>query len=445
MVIAGRKVDQVTVQDKDAGRGVQCQTKLDEYRRVRQQTLDLVAPLSEEDMVVQSMPDASPAKWHLAHTTWFFETFILQVYQTGFRHFNPAFNHLFNSYYESVGARHARPQRGLLTRPSLNEVLAYRQYIDDCIATFLQKLQENDDDVMADVLSLLTIGIHHEMQHQELISTDILHLLWHNPLKPVIYPAPAVTSNAGADSARPLQMLEFEGGIVSVGQNDKASDFCYDCETPAHQVILQPYRIANRLVTNGEWLEFMADGGYSNSRLWLSDGWTTVNKHHWRAPLYWLKEGEQWWQYGLDGLRPVDGAAPVCHVSFYEADAFARWAGKRLPLEHEWEVAARQQPIAGNFLDNKTYRPQAAHDAPEAAQLYGDVWQWMQSPFTPYPGFKTQRGALGEYNGKFMSNQMVLRGGSCVTPKQQLRASYRNFFYPHHRWQFSGLRLAEYQ
>lgn len=452
MAIARRKVDHLMVLGESSGHKGKEMTAVDqvdacleEYSRVRQQTLDLVSPLSEEDMVVQSMPDASPAKWHLAHTTWFFETFILQTYQPGYRHFNPVFNHLFNSYYESVGTRHARPHRGLLTRPTLNQVLAYRQYIDDCIVTFMQKLQKNEIDAIPDVLALLTTGLHHEMQHQELISTDILHLMSCNPLKPAVYSVPESTTTDLKTRTLDLKMHDFDGGIVSVGQNDRTGDFCYDCETPEHQVILQPYRLANRLVTNSEWLEFMADGGYGNSLLWLSDGWAAVNKYKWKAPLYWHKEGEQWGQYGLDGMRPVDGSAPVCHVSFYEADAFARWAGKRLPLEHEWEIAAGTQSINGNFLEDRHYRPQPAQPAKGITQMYGDVWQWTQSPFTPYPGFKVQRGALGEYNGKFMSNQMVLRGGSCVTPIQQLRASYRNFFYPHLRWQFSGLRLAEYQ
>ena len=419
----------------------QSQACLHNFLHVRRQTLALVAPLSPEDMVVQSMPDASPTKWHLAHTSWFFEAFILKLFKADFCWFNTAYNHLFNSYYESVGPRHARPYRGMLTRPSLEEVKQYRTYIDDAVQTLVRTVQCETQ--LQQIMALMTLGIHHEMQHQELISTDILHLLWHNPLRPTIYPCNSSNTQT-TSNLTPLRMIDFDGGIVSVGQNLNTDNFSYDCEGPAHNTLLQPYRLSNRLITNEEWLAFIADGGYSNSLLWLSDGWAAVQKHQWQAPLYWLELDGAWQQYGLDGLQPLLNSAPVCHVSYYEADAFARWAGKRLPLEHEWEVAAQRQAIEGNFLENNAFRPQPS-DSKVMAQLFGDVWQWTQSPFSPYPGFNAQAGALGEYNGKFMNNQYVLRGGSCVTPKQQLRTSYRNFFYPHHRWQFSGLRLAEYQ
>lgn len=410
----------------------------DHYAAVRQQTNNLIAHLSAEDACVQSMPDASPAKWHLGHTTWFFETFILKDFANGYQVYDPAFNYLFNSYYDSVGKRHARPQRGLLTRPSLDAVKDYRRHVDTHMTALLAEREQ-------DIHGLVTIGLHHEMQHQELFLTDILHALSHNPLNPALRNDTA--PQAGKTPA-PMDMIAFEGGLVEIGAPEAESmtwsGFSYDCEQPTHQTYVQPFKLASRLVNNGDWLAFMEDGGYQDPLLWLSDGWATVQGEDWQAPLYWEKRDDVWHQFGAHGLQPIDIAAPVCHVSYYEADAYARWAGKRLPSEAEWEIAAKERVIDGNFLENQAWQPLApAADAAPLSDLYGDVWQWTQSPYTAYPGFKTNQGALGEYNGKFMSSQMVLRGGSCATPRLQLRATYRNFFYPHQRWQFMGLRLAE--
>ncbi len=402
------------------------------YSRVRQQTEHLTESLSAEDMTAQSMPDASPAKWHLAHTTWFFETFILVPHQPEYKVFNEHFQVLFNSYYESVGDRHPRPKRGLLTRPALAAVREYRLYVDDQIRRLLA-LHENDA-----IHKLLMVGLHHEMQHQELLLTDILHLFSFNPLYPVLMDRPI-----GQLSSKqiPLEMHSVEGALTDIGALTEG--FSYDNEKPRHRSYVNSFKLAKRLVTNGEWLEFMADGAYQNSLLWLSDGWACCQREHWHAPLYWRTHDEQWMQYGLDGLKALDLNAPVCHISYYEADAFARWSGKRLPREQEWELCASKQKIQGNFLEQMCCRPVAATGDAVIQQLYGDVWEWTQSAYSAYPGFKAELGALGEYNGKFMANQFVLRGGSCVTPLMQMRSSYRNFFHPHQRWQFSGLRLAE--
>ena len=405
-----------------------------DYLRVREQTLRLIENLTVEDMVAQSMPDASPIKWHLAHTTWFFETFILQHYLKNFECFNPTYCHLFNSYYVSAGTRHERPNRGLLTRPPLEEVLEYRHRVDEHMAILLS-------DNNPEITYLATVGLHHEMQHQELMQTDLLHLLSHNPMFPQVIKSKAVHQPATVK----LAMCSVDGGLVNIGapKNTALTDFSYDCEKPLHKVYVSSFSIANRPINNGEWLEFIDDGGYQNPMLWLSDGWACREKNQWQAPLYWHNRDNLWFQYGLDGLQPLELNRPVCHVSYYEADAFARWSGKRLPTEQEWEIVAREYPIRGNFLEQEHWRPQALHTEPKGcAQLFGDVWEWTQSSYSPYPGFEPELGALGEYNGKFMSNQFVLRGGSCVTPQMQMRSTYRNFFYPHHRWQFSGLRLA---
>lgn len=403
----------------------------------RLQTLDLIEGLSDADATVQSMEDASPAKWHLAHTTWFFEEFVLKAGNPGYKTFDERYLFLFNSYYEAVGPRHPRPLRGLLTRPSLATVLAYRRHVDLALQLRLkQRLPQ-------DTLDLVELGIQHEQQHQELLLMDILHLFAQNPLKPAYRSKP----DAAALSIRqePLQWVEYPGGRVTIGHDGLG--FAFDCETPRHEVLLRPFALASRLVTNGDWCEFIAEEGYQTSRWWLSDGWKTVRSEEWDAPLYWLRRDGQWLQMSLSGESPLDQAAPVSHVSFYEADAYARWAGKRLPTEFEWEVAARELPLQGNFLESGRLRPlpaaviEGSPDQPK--QMLGDVWQWTASPYLAYPGFKTAEGAVGEYNGKFMSNQFVLRGGSCVTPQSHIRATYRNFFYPHQRWQFSGLRLAE--
>ncbi len=420
-------------------------TLLDHYKRVRHQTLALTEGLSAEDLCCQSMPDASPGKWHLAHTTWFFETFILQAFQPEFRWHNEAYCYLFNSYYDSVGQRHARPHRGLLTRPYLQEVLVYRNAVDEAMCRLIELRGDEVD-------ALVTIGLHHEMQHQELLLTDLLHLLSFNPLRPaVLSTVSSLSKSTPFNSASPeMHMRSLEGGLISVGAETNGaqswSGFSYDCEQPRHQAFLAPYKLGSRLVSNEEWMAFIEDGGYSSSLLWMSDGWTAKNREDWQAPLYWEKRDDTWWQYGLDGLKPIDRCAPVHHVSFYEADAFARWVGKRLPREFELEQVADSRPVSGNFLESYAWRPFSANLSGEDFEdIYGDVWEWTQSAFSAFPGFDPKQGALGEYNGKFMVNQFVLKGGSCVTPRHQMRSTYRNFFYPHQRWQFSGLRLAEDQ
>ncbi|HIP79844.1 MAG TPA: ergothioneine biosynthesis protein EgtB [Kiloniellaceae bacterium] len=423
----------------------------DGFEAVRARSLALAAPLSPEDMTAQSMEDASPTKWHLAHTSWFFETFILKDFRAGYRVFHEGYGFLFNSYYEAVGARHARPRRGLLTRPPVAEVLDYRRHVD---AAMLDVIDAADEATWQRIAPLLELGLHHEMQHQELLLTDILHLLAQNPLAPAYREAAPVV----AAQAAPLRWCDYDGGVVEIGHNGEG--FAFDCEGPRHQTLLQPFALASRLVTNADWLAFMADGGYAEPGLWLSDGWARCQAEGWQAPLYWQPldgggpEGgrdSNWASMGLEGLQPVDPAAPVCHVSLYEADAFARWAGARLPTEAELETALQASvpetgSLTGNLLSSGALRPLPAAEAGDAAapaQLVGDVWEWTQSPYAPYPGFRAPEGAVGEYNGKFMCNQFVLRGGSCVTPDAQLRLSYRNFFYPHQRWQFTGLRLAK--
>ncbi len=401
----------------------------DLFAHVRGLSLALTAPLSDADATVQSMDDASPAKWHLAHTSWFFETFILRDHVPGYKPFDAAYHYLFNSYYEAEGARHARPMRGMLTRPSLDDIRAYRAHVDAAIAQAMPSFSN-------DVLALIELGLNHEQQHQELLLTDILHLFAQNPLNPAIWPPVPVASV----DPQPLEWVEGPAGRVEIGH--AGDGFAFDCEGPRHAVLLTPYALASRPVTNGEWAAFIADGGYSQSRHWLSDGWAWVKANGIEAPLYWRRDAEGGWQqFGLDGLRSVDPAAPVCHISLYEADAYACWAGARLPTEAEWEaVAAAHDAASGHQLDRAgPVRPRA--DA--ATAMFGNVWQWTGSAFRPYPGFKAAEGAVGEYNGKFMSGQFVLRGSSCATPRGSVRPSYRNFFYPHQRWQFTGLRLAK--
>lgn len=400
----------------------------DLFTYVRALTLALVDPLSDADATVQSMDDASPAKWHLAHTSWFFETFVLRDHVSGYEAFDPEFHFLFNSYYEAEGARHARPHRGLLTRPSLDTIRAYRAHVDAAMLEAMPGLGN-------DVLALIELGLNHEQQHQELLLTDILHLFAQNPLFPAIWPAeplPMVESQL-------LEWIEGPTGQVEIGH--QGAGFGFDCEGPRHAVLLAPYELASRPVTNGEWAAFIADGGYTQSRHWLADGWAWVQAEGIEAPLYWQRDAAgHWQQFGLDGLRRVDPGAPVCHISLYEADAYAAWAGARLPTEAEWEaIAATHDPRGGNQLD--VAGPACPH-ADAADALFGNVWQWTGSAYRPYPGFKPAEGAVGEYNGKFMSGQFVLRGGSCATPRGSVRPCYRNFFYPHQRWQFTGLRLA---
>jgi dimethylhistidine N-methyltransferase len=403
------------------------------FYAVRHASRLLTAELTDADATAQSMVDASPAKWHLAHTTWFFESMVLVPYLPGYRLFDDRYNFLFNSYYESLGDRHPRPARGLLTRPTLDTVHAYRDHVDAGIARVLRRPPA------LEVSNLIELGCHHEQQHQELLLTDILHLFAQSPLRPA-YKAPGPLP-VSARSGAALEYLSFEGGVVQVGHSGPG--FAFDCEAPRHQVILEPYRLANRQVTNGEWREFMCDGGYSNPLVWLAEGWDAVRSQKWSAPLYWEKHEDVYWSMTLRGPQPVDPEAPVTHVSFFEADAFARWAGKRLPTESEWEQAAVSASREGNFADSGRLRPMAAPAVQGLRQMFGDVWEWTRSAFQPYPGFVPPSGAVGEYNGKFMSGQFVLRGGSCATPASHIRHTYRNFFAPTARWQFSGVRLAE--
>jgi ergothioneine biosynthesis protein EgtB len=400
------------------------------YRAVRAATLALAEPLSAEDCALQSMPDASPTKWHLAHTSWYFETFALEPALPGYRPFEPAFRVLFNSYYNGVGPQYARPQRGLLTRPSLAEVHAYREHVDRHLLALLEDAKQG-----AALRAVVLLGTHHEQQHQELILTDVKHLLAQNPLAPVYRESAARSARADAGNAR---FAAFPGGVREVGHAD--AGFAFDNEGPRHRVYLEPFALASRPVTNGEFLAFVDAGGYRDPDPWLSDGWAAVQRSGWEAPLYWQRRDGAWWTFTLGGLRELALDEPVTHVSFYEADAFARWAGARLPTEVEWEVAAAGAEIVGSFVESGALHPRpAAPGESGLAQMFGDVWEWTRSAYAPYPGYAPPAGVLGEYNGKFMSNQIVLRGGSCATPADHIRASYRNFFYPDARWQFSGI------
>jgi len=404
------------------------------FRAVRARTVDLVAPLSDADATVQSMPDASPAKWHLAHTTWFFESFVLRDHVPGHGLYDERWPFLFNSYYEAEGARLARPSRGMLTRPLLDEVIAWRAYVDAAVERAWPHLPARARD-------LLELGCHHEEQHQELLLTDILHLFAQNPLLPAIWPRKARTLPGRAE---PLRWIAGRSGRYAIGHD--GAGFAFDCEGPRHEVLLHPHALADRPVTNGEWQDFIADGGYRTASLWLSDGWAWVQANAIEAPAYWRRGEDGLFRqcFGLDGPRQIDPAAPVCHVSYYEADAFAQWAGARLPTEEEWEAAAgRLDPAQGHFLDEAgPVHPRPSSPGEGLRQMFGDVWEWTRSAYLPYPGFTPASGAVGEYNGKFMSGQFVLKGGSCATPRGHARASYRNFFYPHQRWQFTGVRLA---
>lgn len=402
--------------------------------RTRGRSLDLAAPLGIEDQAAQANEDASPTKWHLAHVTWFFETFVLASYLPNYKIFDQRFNYCFNSYYEAQGPRQPRAMRGLLTRPTCFEVRAYRAYVDEALQLLFSRGVADDEEVARRI----EIGVNHEQQHQELLLTDILSLFALNPLRPAYRDGAPLRAHLQPPA---LTWTGFAGGRRAIGHAGEG--FAFDNEAPRHEVLLRPFKLADRLVTNSEWLDFIADGGYRSPALWLSDGWARIKGDGWRAPLYWEERDGQWLQMTLWGLQAIDRAAPVCHVSFYEAEAFARWAGKRLPTEFEWEAAAAQVPVCGNLLDSGALRPLAAPPGEGLRQMFGDVWQWTQSAYSPFPGYRPAVGALGEYNGKFMCGQMVLRGASCATPDEQARATYRNFFYPHQRWQFCGLRLAD--
>jgi ergothioneine biosynthesis protein EgtB len=384
------------------------------YLKVRNETERRAAPLSAEDQLIQSMPDASPAKWHRAHTTWFFEQFLLGEHCPDYRPFHPDYAFLFNSYYVSAGPRHARHRRGDLTRPSAEEITAYRRHVDAAVVNFFRSAGQ---DTLVRIAPLVEVGLNHEQQHQELMFTDILHAFAQNPILPAYDPAWQFPASRRSEA----DWATLNEGIYSVGHADES--FHFDNEKPAHRALVGPVKLARNLVTNAEWLAFMQDGGYSTATLWLMDGFAVASKEQWDAPLYWREIDGRWHIMTLAGLKPVDPAAPVCHVSYYEADAFARWSSKHLPTEMEWEVAARADQL---------------NDA------FGVVWQWTRSAYSPYPGYRAADGALGEYNGKFMINQLVLRGSSLATPDGHSRVTYRNFFYPHHRWQFTGLRLADY-
>jgi ergothioneine biosynthesis protein EgtB len=406
------------------------------YQQVRQTSEKICQPLVIEDYVIQSMPDVSPPKWHLAHTTWFFETFLLVPYLKNYRVFHPQFGYLFNSYYEAVGERHPRPQRGLLSRPTVEEVYEYRNYVDRAMEELIaQKIGDRD------LESLITLGLHHEQQHQELLLTDIKHIFAVNPLRPSYHLDVKSTVSKLAENRDPKEKwLDYPGGLYAIGHQNE--EFAFDNESPKHQVYLQDYYLASRLVTNGEYLEFIEAGGYNKPEYWLAEGWTTIQTEKWFAPLYWEKIDGCWWIFTLAGMQPIDPNEPVCHVSFYEADAYASFRGKRLPKESEWEIAASQVSIEGNFLETGRLHPTVATGMTRPDQIFGDVWEWTQSAYLPYPGFRSATGAIGEYNGKFMCNQMVLRGGSCVTSASHIRPTYRNFFPPSARWQFTGIRLS---
>lgn len=409
---------------------------IEKYKAVRNFFNTLCEPLKTEDYVIQSMPDVSPAKWHLAHTSWFFEAFVLKNAVKNYRSLYPQYNYLFNSYYTQIGERFTRAIRGLLSRPTVEEVYNYRNYIDKNIIEFLENCTEKQ---LKESGPVIEIGIHHEQQHQELFLTDIKHVFSINPLRPVYIDNFPPLVNYVPE----LVFRKYGEDIYEIGH--KGNDYGFDNEFPRHKVYLNSFNIANRLVTNREFIDFIEDGGYKKPELWLSDGFAVSERENWQAPFYWEKIDDEWWNFKLTGFHIVDLNEPVCHISYYEADAYARWAGCRLPTEFEWEVAADKISMEGNFVENGYFHPVAVPENYNKAivQMYGDVWEWTMSPYIPYPGYKTLPGALGEYNGKFMSNQIVLRGGSCATSATHIRKTYRNFFYPHSRWQFMGLRLAK--
>ncbi len=412
---------------------------IERFRAVRNFSTRLCQTLVPEDYVVQSMPDVSPTKWHLAHTSWFFETFILKNWMTGYRSEIPEYAYLFNSYYNAAGSMHRRDLRGLISRPTVEETHRFRDSIDSAVC---ELIGNSDDTLFAEMETVMVLGLHHEQQHQELLVTDIKHVFAQSPLHPIFrkradIPSPAVEA---------MEFIEFDEATVTIGH--KGDEFSYDNEGPQHRALVPAFSLASRPVTNGEYLAFIHAGGYQRPDFWLSLGWTTVNEQRWEAPLYWEKRDGEWWNFTHSGFRPVNQSEPVTHLSYFEADAYANWEGARLPTEFEWEYAAKNLPIAGNFVDEENFHPVPAAPAVAGSgqnklqQMFGDVWEWTRSSYSPYPGYRAAPGALGEYNGKFMCNQYVLRGGSCATSRNHLRATYRNFFQPEKRWQFTGLRLA---
>jgi ergothioneine biosynthesis protein EgtB len=437
------------------------------YECIRAFSELLCAPLVPEDYVVQSMPDVSPTKWHLAHTSWFFETFLLAPHSPDYQPFNPHFAYLFNSYYLTVGDRHCRQNRGQLSRPTVSEVYDYRKHVDACMRRFLREISHAK---LAELRAMIELGLHHEQQHQELMLTDIKHVFWVNPLRP----AYRAREHVPAPQPPPMRWARFDGGMHGIGH--AGDSFAFDNESPRHRVFLDPFEIGSRLVTNGEYLAFIKDGGYRTATLWLSEGFATAQQEQWQAPQYWIQQDGQWWHHTLSGLRPVDPHEPVCHVSFFEADAFARWAGARLPSEEQWEVTSQSVPLEGSFVESGRLHPGSITDptalssqapardlgscasvtpdsrcldSPDMTvtgtslrQMFGETWQWTRSAYGGYPGYHPAAGALGEYNGKFMCNQFVLRGGSCATSRTHIRRTYRNFFAPAVRWQFTGIRLS---
>ncbi len=401
---------------------------MEQFRNVRRDTELICAPLAIDDYQVQSITETSPPKWHIAHVTWFFEEFVLSYFNSSYKPFHPRYAYLFNSYYETVGEMQPRAKRGMLSRPTVEEIYRYRRYVDDHMQSLALNLDESQWNKFC---QRVTLGLHHEQQHQELLFMDIKHNLSVNPLKPAYHEQRQTPPTFQS----PMQWIERQGGVQSIGH--QGDDFSFDNETPRHQVLLLDHQLASRLVTNGEYRDFIEDNGYQRPELWLADGWYLLKQTGWKQPLYWELKDSEWWQFTLGGMQQLNLNEPVCHLSFYEADAYARWAGARLPTEPEIECMLAKQPIVGNFVNHEILHP-----LPGEGQWYGDVWEWTASAYSPYPGFKPLAGSMGEYNGKFMCNQMVLRGGCCITPENHIRATYRNFYYPHDRWPFTGLRLA---
>ncbi|HEV2842641.1 MAG TPA: ergothioneine biosynthesis protein EgtB [Chthoniobacterales bacterium] len=413
------------------------QRLIEKFRQVRDFSTQLCRSLEPEDYVVQSMPDVSPTKWHLAHTSWFFETFVVKVWMQRYRSEVPQYAYLFNSYYNAAGDMHRRDLRGLISRPTVAETYRFRESIDRCVTALIE---EAADELFSEIERVVTLGLHHEQQHQELLITDIKHVFSQNPLYPVFQ---AIEPETETGRVAPQRFAEFDEATVLIGHD--GSGFSYDNEGPRHRALVPAFSLSNRLITNGEYLAFMEAGGYTRPEFWLSLGWTTVNEQRWQAPLYWVQRDGVWWNFTLSGFRPVNESEPVTHVSYFEADAYANWDGARLPTEFEWEHAASELPIEGNFVGAQLFHPApagSANDNDGLLQMFGDVWEWTRSAYLPYPGYRAGPGALGEYNGKFMCNQMVLRGGSCATSRDHIRPTYRNFFQPEKRWQFTGIRLA---